>query len=67
MKFLKITLGLLVIVVALAAYKADTIMKPDAELGSTAPAVAFTALDDSAVSLESLRGKVVLLDFWSST
>jgi len=67
MRILKITLGLLVIVVALATYKADTIMKPDAELGSIAPAVAFTALDDSAVPLASLRGKVVLLDFWSST
>jgi hypothetical protein len=29
--------------------------------------VALATLDDQSLALSSLRGKVVLLDFWSST
>jgi thiol-disulfide isomerase/thioredoxin len=40
-----------------------------AELGrlGTTPDIRFSALDGRAVSLTNLRGKVVLIDFWSTT
>jgi thiol-disulfide isomerase/thioredoxin len=40
-----------------------------AELGrlGTTPDIMFSALDGRAVSLANLRGKVVLIDFWSTT
>ena len=34
--------------------------------GATAPGVALTGLDGGAVSLESYRGKIVILDFWAT-
>jgi len=42
-------------------------LKPDLELESAAPAVAFMGADGKSLELASLQGKVVLLDFWSST
>jgi thiol-disulfide isomerase/thioredoxin len=36
------------------------------DAGKPAPAFSLKAFDGSAVSLESLRGKVVLLDFWAT-
>ena len=35
--------------------------------GDPAPSVTFTGTDGTAVRLEDLRGRIVLLDFWSST
>ncbi|MHC5212768.1 MAG: TlpA family protein disulfide reductase [Planctomycetota bacterium] len=40
---------------------------PDVERGSAAPDVALATLDGGTLALSSLRGKVVLLDFWGST
>jgi cytochrome c biogenesis protein CcmG, thiol:disulfide interchange protein DsbE len=37
-----------------------------AVLGKPMPSFALTALDGQEVSLESLRGKVVLIDFWAT-
>jgi peroxiredoxin len=37
------------------------------ERGSAAPDVALATLDGGTLALSSLRGKVVLLDFWGST
>ena len=34
--------------------------------GATAPSLALTGLDGGAVSLESFRGKIVILDFWAT-
>ncbi|MGE0434689.1 MAG: TlpA family protein disulfide reductase [Planctomycetota bacterium] len=34
--------------------------------GSAPPAIALKDLDDKAVSLESLKGQIVLLDFWAT-
>jgi peroxiredoxin len=40
---------------------------PDLPTGSAAPDVAMATLDGEPLPLASLRGKVVLLDFWSTT
>jgi peroxiredoxin len=37
------------------------------ETGQDAPGFELSGVDDERVSLESLRGKVVLLDFWATT
>jgi hypothetical protein len=70
MKILKLAGGLLVLVLVAGgaglAYLA-TQLAPDVELGTPCPDVAVETLDDGALELSSLRGKVVLLDFWSST
>ena len=42
-------------------------LQPNLELASAAPAVTFESVDGRRVELASLQGKVVLLDFWSST
>ena len=50
--------------------KVAFLKNPDAFLitdaGKPAPAFTLTSADGTAVSLESLRGKVVLLDFWAT-
>jgi len=42
-------------------------LNPDLTVGTAAPDVTFTALDDSPITVADFRGKVVLLDFWGST
>jgi thiol-disulfide isomerase/thioredoxin len=47
----------------------DKLMEmPDPEelVGQAAPVLAGTSLDDKPISLEALRGRVVLLDFWAT-
>jgi thiol-disulfide isomerase/thioredoxin len=47
----------------------DKLMEmPDPEelVGRAAPVLAGTALDEKPISLEALRGRVVLLDFWAT-
>jgi cytochrome oxidase Cu insertion factor (SCO1/SenC/PrrC family) len=39
---------------------------PDVEIGEALPAVSLTAFDGEPIRLESYRGQVVVLDFWSS-
>jgi hypothetical protein len=70
MKILKLLgialLGLALICGAGTAWLASR-LSPDMEPGSPSPDVALATLDDQSLPLSSLRGKVVLLDFWSST
>lgn len=42
-------------------------LAPDVELGSASPDVTLQTAEGQPLALASLRGKVVLLDFWSST
>ncbi len=55
-------------VVGLLAYgfRADPRAVPSPLVGRPAPAFALTSFDGKAVSLESHRGKVVVLNFWAS-
>ncbi|MFT7465345.1 MAG: cytochrome oxidase Cu insertion factor (SCO1/SenC/PrrC family) [Pseudohongiellaceae bacterium] len=58
--------GLLVVALGLLAWSASK-LSPDLELGMTAADVSVTTADGEALAISSLRGKVVLLDFWSSS
>ncbi|HYG40216.1 MAG TPA: TlpA disulfide reductase family protein [Cytophagales bacterium] len=40
--------------------------KPSPQVGETAPNIILPDPDGKSISLESLRGKVVLIDFWAS-
>jgi cytochrome oxidase Cu insertion factor (SCO1/SenC/PrrC family) len=42
-------------------------LSPDLELGVAVADVSLTTADGEALPLSSLRGKIVLLDFWGST
>jgi hypothetical protein len=42
-------------------------LSPDIELGSIGPEVTLTTLSGEPLAVSSLRGQVVLLDFWAST
>ncbi len=70
MKFLKIAgcllLGLLVFA-GVGVYFMASSLEPGVEVGSASPDVTLTDMDGKPLPLASLRGKVVLLDFWSST
>jgi cytochrome oxidase Cu insertion factor (SCO1/SenC/PrrC family) len=60
-------LGILVIVgAALVTWQAFQ-LAPDVELGAASPDVVLTSLDDEPLAVADLRGRFVLLDFWSST
>jgi hypothetical protein len=41
-------------------------MAPDVEIGQTMPAISLTSFGGEPISFESYRGRVVVLDFWSS-
>lgn len=56
--------GLLVIAAAVAVQEFTS--HPGLEPGSAAPAVDFRRLDGTPLTLPSLRGKVVLLNFWAT-
>ncbi len=70
MKTLKI-IGILVVVLLVVAGGGllwmASMLDPDIELGSTSPEVSVATLDGEPLPLASLRGNVVLLDFWGST
>jgi cytochrome oxidase Cu insertion factor (SCO1/SenC/PrrC family) len=70
MKILKIlgiaVLGLAILCAAGLVWMAPR-YSPDLPTGSAAPDVAMATLDGEPLPLASLRGKVVLLDFWSTT
>jgi len=59
-------LFVLAVVVSVGLVYVANQLEPDVELGNPVPEVTLTALDGSALPLASLRGKVVLLEFWSS-
>lgn len=70
MKILK-RLGLALLVLLVLATGAfvwqASRLQPDLELGTAAPDVSFATLDGGELPLASLRGQLVLLDFWGST
>ena len=41
-------------------------LAPDVEVGQTMPSISLASFDGEPISLESYRGRVVVLDFWSS-
>jgi hypothetical protein len=59
-------LTLVVVVVGGAALFLTAQLRLDVGPGDPAPAVTLTELGGESLPLESLRGKVVVLDFWSS-
>lgn len=60
MKFAK-TLLVVVVLAIVGALTYTLIQKP------VAPAVTFTTLEGKPIALESLRGKVVLVNFWATS
>jgi cytochrome oxidase Cu insertion factor (SCO1/SenC/PrrC family) len=59
-------LALFVIVAAVGALLLSSGMGMAVGPGDRAPALSVLAPDGTSLTLEELRGKVVLLDFWSS-
>lgn len=57
----KIILLLSAVIVLLAVFATTLSRKP------TAPAVSFTSLKGETITLDSLRGKVVLVNFWATS
>jgi cytochrome oxidase Cu insertion factor (SCO1/SenC/PrrC family) len=61
--------AMIVLIVALAGaglWYLSARIAPDVEVGQAMPAITMERFDGEPVSLESLRGRVVVLDFWSS-
>lgn len=58
--------GLLVAAGGMFAWQA-ALLSPGIELGTTVADVSVTTADGEPLAISSLRGKVVLLDFWGST
>ncbi len=61
MKFAKPAALIAAVLIVLAALAYAMLSKPDA------PAVTFVTLDGRPIQLDSLRGKVVLVNFWATT
>jgi len=61
MKFAKPAALIVVALLVVAALAYAMLSKPDA------PAVTFVTLDGRPIQLDSLRGKVVLVNFWATT
>lgn len=70
MKILKI-IGLLfagfLVLAGGGIYWMSTQLSPDVAIGTASPDVSVTTLEGEGLQLASLRGKVVLLEFWGST
>lgn len=66
-KFLGLAVLVLGVVLAGGGFWLSHAMAPDLALGSTAPSLSLTDVNGQPLALADLRGKVVLLDFWSST
>lgn len=67
LKFIgRLVLGLIVLG-GVGLYWMSTRLEPDVEVGSQSPDVTLATLEGEALALSSLRGKVVLLEFWGST
>ena len=60
-------LALLVVFGGLGLIQLADRLSPDVETGSELPAVTFLDLEDRPFDPATLRGKVVLMEFWSST
>jgi hypothetical protein len=61
--------GLFVLVVMLAGtglYYISTQVVPDVEVGQVLPSISLASFGGDTIDLESYRGQVVVLDFWSS-
>lgn len=56
----------LVLAVAIACFFGASAARADLAVGSRAPAFSLRTLQGRTVTLASLRGKVVFLDFWAS-
>ena len=65
----KLAVPLLLLLVAAGAAVGWMAMRPspDVEHGSVAPDLSFATPDGAPLTLASLRGRVVLLDFWASS
>jgi hypothetical protein len=63
MKIYKILLLLFLTVILLSCQKVGQ----SPEVGKTAPSINASDLNGNTVSLESLKGKVVLINLWSYT
>ncbi len=59
--------GLGVVVVAFLAYRAFHGQSGPAKVSSPAPDFTLKLLDGGTVTLSSLRGRPVLINFWAST
>ena len=64
----KITLILSIVVISIIGWagKKETAPELGTNIGNLAPEIALKNPNDSIIKLSSLRGKVVLIDFWAS-
>ena len=61
--------AMLVVVLVLAGagvWFVSSRIAPDVEIGQMMPSISLASFDGETISLESYRGRVVVLDFWSS-
>jgi hypothetical protein len=72
-RWLKWSLGALGVFVTVSAlllgaglWYLASLATPDVKIGEPLPAVMLATLDGEPIELESYRGQVVVLDFWSS-
>lgn len=66
-RWMLLGLGLLVVFGGLGTIQLADRLSPDVETGRELPAVTFRDTADASFDPASLRGKVVLMEFWSST
>ncbi len=67
-KIILVTVGLLIAIAAGGAIWMASRLSPDVEAGDALPEIALTDLEGKRVDLAATHaGKLVLLDFWSST
>jgi hypothetical protein len=67
MKIMKMLCGgVVVLAVGFVAWQSSR-LSPDVEIGTASPDVALATLEGVDLPVSSLRGKLVLLDFWNTT
>jgi thiol-disulfide isomerase/thioredoxin len=60
------SLALFVLVICVSFLSAQNEIKTGTDIGNIAPEIELKTPDGEFVKLSSLRGKVVLIDFWAS-
>lgn len=55
-----------VLMVGAGVWYLSSVMTPDVAVGEPLPQAMLTRLDGVPIDLEEFRGRVVVLDFWSS-
>jgi thiol-disulfide isomerase/thioredoxin len=62
----RVILMVLIGMIGFAVYQVIQQNKNPLKVGDVVPDIAFTTMDGKSITLKSLRGKVVMLNFWGS-